>query len=126
MQWTMMLVLLLACLGVGEAVTECYDCTSSDAGCGDTFDKAAQAKYLKPCTTGLTDACYKGKVNGVVAIRSCMSTAGCAFSGNNDCFEESSDNVVCCCTGDGCNSATTRQVSYVALAAMMFVAKAVF
>ncbi|XP_022096470.1 uncharacterized protein LOC110982408 [Acanthaster planci] len=127
MKWTLLFVSFLVCLGASQA-RKCYVCATGT--CNDPFSKADATET--DCGSQF-DTCVKQKVGDIVTGRTCGASDTCTdlvSGGPNSCRTISvplvGDTTTCCCNTDLCNSATTRQVSYVLLSAMLLVIKAAF
>ena len=103
---------LLGCICVTNAI-RCYVCNSgTNPGCGDPFDRDRMNNTLT-FEFGTNGVCTKGKVeNGdsVTVLRGGSPTDAACVGGRDGCKSDSDNGVsatVCCCTTELCNSALT-------------------
>jgi len=98
--------ILFLCVFVEQNLgLQCYTCDgNSKATCNDQFDKEnSESKTFLGTCVAPADTCKKEKTKDKV-IRGCIKAADCKEKDENG-------KVTTCCKADGCNGATSLQVS---------------
>jgi len=115
-------VLVVVFVLKAEAI-KCFQCSSSNnPGCADLMSNDTSSPYYQNCTAIKTRFCRKTVHTILDSNRLVRITRDCGwetFKGDVDnCYENDDDfkyEKSCQCFTDGCNSATTMQISALAL-----------